>query len=168
MPCGMLRFMTLVSEQSKRVAALMFGALLAGSPAAADDDYSATCRYLAAVAFKDMRTEAQATFRTELADDCHDALSVSRSGDVAARSRAVDYLAQLDAYRQVMIEMLLARAEAPGEAEIGGRGVLTSAIRPVSRAGGYLIARRLGVVRTHESWTEWRQSVALSVPPDRR
>jgi len=163
----MIHSMTRVSEQSKWVVALLFGALLAGSPAAADEDYGATCRYFAAVAFKDMRTEAQATFRTDLADDCRDALSVSRSSDEAARERALDYLAQLDAYRQVMIEMLLARAEAPGEAEIGGRGVLTSAIRPVSRAGGYLIARRLGVVRTHESWTEWRQSAALSAPPAR-
>lgn len=49
-----------------------------------------------------------------------------------------------------------------------GRGVLTSAIPPVSRTGGYLIARRLGVGRTHESRTEWRQSVALGIPPDLR
>ena len=67
-----------------------------------------------------MRTEAQATFRTDLADDCRDALSVSRSSDEAARERALDYLAQLDAYRQVMIDMLLARAEATGRTRSAG------------------------------------------------
>lgn len=156
--------MTRLSERIQWVAALALGATLGVSGPAAAGDYSETCRYFAGQAFKDRRARSETTFRMDLAQDCVDALIYRQSERPEVRGRAEAYLEQLQAYRELMVEMLVARARArtPGEASL--RRHVRPAVAPVSWAGAYLIARRMGLVDTHEDWTKWRQSVASADP----
>lgn len=156
--------MTHLHQRLTWVAALLFGASLMVSAPAHAGDYSETCRYFAGEAFKDRRARSETTFRMDLAQDCVDALVYRRSDRPEVRARAEAYLEQLQAYRELMIDMLVARARArtPGEASL--RRHVRPAVAPVSWAGAYLIARRMGLVETHEDWTEWRQSVASADP----
>ncbi|MDJ1009182.1 MAG: hypothetical protein QNJ13_15310 [Paracoccaceae bacterium] len=156
--------MTRGCEQSKWVAALVFGALLTVSPAVSAESYSDTCQYFTAQAFKDRRAHRGTTLPMNLAQDCVDAQIYARSDDAGVRARAEAYLAQLETYREVMVAMLVARARArtPGEPSL--RRHVRPAVRPVSEAGAYLIARQMGLVDTHESWTAWRQSLAFADP----
>lgn len=125
--------------------------------------YSDTCRFFSNAAFQDRHVLGEVTFRMELAQDCIDALVYLQSTDPEERDRADDYLSQLEAYRQVIVGIIVARAQArPPEAEDHpGYQLWRPAVHPVSRSGAYLIAREMGVVNTHQVWTNWRRAAAL-------
>ncbi len=157
----MVSFMVTRHKISGLVAALVLFAALTPVEAAAADSHADTCRYFNGQAFNDRRTLGAKTFRMELAQDCVDALVYLRSGDPEARARAEAYLDQLGAYRRVIVEMVVTRAQArPAPAEDRSRYTRV-AVQPVSWAGAYLIARRMGLVETHRDWTAWRRAASL-------
>jgi len=156
--------MTRGFEQLKWVAALCIGASLVFTNPAPAADYSETCRYFAGQAFKDRRARRDTTFRMDLAQDCVDAQIYQRSEDSAVRARAESYLAQLQRYREIIVGLLVARARSGADEFRAGTRYVRPAVDPTSWAGEYLIARRMGLVDTHEDWTEWRQSVASTDP----
>lgn len=146
------------------VVALVFVAGLASPGIALADRHADTCRYFNGQAFNDRRTLGAKTFRMDLAQDCVDALVYLRSGDAEAGARAEIYLQQLGIYREVIIGMVISRAQARPAPADDRRQYARVAVQPVSWAGAYLIARRMGLVDTHRDWTEWRQSLALADP----
>ena len=122
--------------------------------------FDRTCQYFTNMAFQDRRASTDTTFRMQLAQDCVDALIYSQSPVSLQRDRATDYLAQLEAYRQTIVGMLVSRAEGRG-AERRVMSSIRPAVEPVSRAGAYLIARDMGLVDSHIDWTAWRRSASL-------
>ena len=152
----MLYFKTLLSQ----LHVALFAALcLAAAPAGATD-WSDTCRFFSNAAFKDRHVWGETTFRMQLAQDCVDARLYAGSDNPYAARRAEAYLTQLEAYRAVLVAMLVDRArERPRASEDDwGYQKWRPAVHPISRAGAYLIARDMGVVDTHQAWTSWRQS----------
>ncbi|MEO0388228.1 MAG: hypothetical protein AAF281_11980 [Pseudomonadota bacterium] len=143
------------------LAALMLSALSANASA---DRHEATCNYFTNQAFQDRRTGLGYTFRKDLAQDCADARVLARSPTPETRARAEAYLDDLETYRRVLIEMLLDRAQAAKKPVPGTNIYVKWAVQPVSRAGAYLIARRMGLVRRHDEWTDWRRSLASADP----
>ncbi len=141
------------------VAALLLwtGAAHAGS------EYEQTCRFFSNAAFQDRHRIGQSTFRMQLAQDCVDAQLYRWSADPEVRERAGAYLAQLEAFRGLMVDMLVARARERTTLTQDHRGDQRwgPPVHPISRAGAYLIAREMGLVETHRDWTTWRRSAAL-------
>lgn len=160
----MVFVMTQVVQHFGRVHALFLGAALALASPASAGDYSETCRYFAGQAFKDRRAGGETTLAMNLAQDCVDALVYLRSDDPGTRERAGRYLEQLDTYRGVMVAMLVSRARERTRQTTGLTRHMRPAVPPVSEAGSYLIARDMGLLETHESWTSWRQSLASADP----
>lgn len=127
-------------------------------------DFDRTCQYFSNVAFKDRRAglsyQSEPTFRMQLAQDCVDAMIFAASDDPATRARALSYLTRMEAYRRTLIDMLLTRAQ--GRTDDGStRRYMRHVVIPISRPGGYLIARDMGLVDTHRDWTNWRRQAAL-------
>lgn len=158
MNCRMTLF-----EHRRWVEALLVGALLTIAPAALADPIAGQCRYFAGEAFKDIQNGEGQTFRTTLAQDCADAAALAQSSDPEMRGRALVYLGQLDAYRRVVIDLLVARTSEP----VTTRSSMRKAITPLSEAGAYLIAYRMGLIDQRDDWTEWRRSVASADPRPR-
>ena len=142
------------------IAALL---LWSGSARADQKDYAQTCRFFSNAAFQDRHRIGQTTFRMQLAQDCVDAQLYLGSTDPAVRARAGDYLAQLEAFRGLMVEMLVTRARERStlSQDHWGQQRWGPPVHPISRAGAYLIAREMGLVSTHHDWTTWRRSAAL-------
>lgn len=142
-----------------------FGVLTAGVVAvltitsmAWADGFQATCRYFSNQAFQDRHTATDTTFPMQLAQDCVDARIYARSNNPQVKIRAEAYLEQLDAYRTVVSGLLL-EAERPRDPRILSDRLHPSAspsLAPVSSTGAYLIARHMGLIRTHRDWTMFR------------
>lgn len=125
------------------------------------DLYDETCTYFSNAAFRDRRIQGATTFRMQLAQDCVDAMLYARAADPSVRARAIDYLQDLEAYRGLLIAMIMRRARDRGQGEAWEQLSWRPAVSPVSEAGAYLIARDLGLVDTHRDWTDWRRAAAL-------
>lgn len=160
----MIRIMTRIFRAFGWVSALIVGALLLLAAPAEARDFSGTCQYFAGQAFKDRRTGQGTTLPMELAQDCVDALIYARSDDAATRGRALEYLAELQGYREVMVGMMVSRARERNADRAGLSRHMRPAVWPVSDAGAYLIARRMGLLETHADWTAWRLSLAEADP----
>ncbi|MHA3914628.1 hypothetical protein [Halovulum sp. GXIMD14793] len=126
-------------------------------PAAARD-FQKTCDYFTNVAFNDLHTLKEETFRVALAKDCAAALDLyhtSRTGS-DGWTRAETYLVTLQSYRQALMDMASARfeiARPTGGRTDGLYGRLM--VRQVSRTGAYLIARSMGLVGVQRDWRNW-------------
>lgn len=160
-------YMSYFSKLSSQLrgAVLLAGALAASSIQASAEtrDWQDTCRFFSNAAFKDRHVWGETTFRMELAQDCVDAMVYAQSANPVVRDRAETYLSQLQAYREVMVAILVDRARTrPGERnDDWGYQKWRPAVYPISRTGAYLIARDMGVVETHQDWTTWRRQASL-------
>lgn len=141
------------------IASVLLG--LVGPSIASARDFERTCAYFSNVAFNDLHTRHEETFRVTLAKDCEAALDlyhVSRRGS-DGRMRAEAYLVQLHHYRRTLIDMANARYDARrpvGGVSLDGSGRLV--VRQVTRTGAYLIARSMGLIGTHREWRAWMEA----------
>lgn len=153
-----------VSKQSRWVAASVFCALLAVTSSVQAEANEQVCRFFSSFAFEDRKARAGTTLPMNLAQDCVDATVYARSEDRVVRLRAERYLADLDAYRRVLVGMLVARAR-EREPRLHGIHIhVRPVVQPLSWVGSYLIAREMGLVERHEDWTAWRRSLASTDP----
>lgn len=123
--------------------------------------YDRTCQYFSNLAFQDRRAGEGTTFRMQLAQDCVDAVIYAEEGDLQDRARAYEYLDRMEAYRQVIIGMIMDRARTRDRSEDQMTRVIRPAVHPVSRTGSYLIAQQMGLVADHHRWTAWRRQAVL-------
>ncbi|MEO0911816.1 MAG: hypothetical protein AAFY59_02335 [Pseudomonadota bacterium] len=133
------------------------------TPGAAAAQYAQTCKYFEAVAFNDSAVSARETFRMVLAADCRAALRTLGTARTAEDAvLAADYLDQLQLYRDTLLDMAMERFQlrrrpgVPGPRTTAGEPV----VRPVSRAGAFLIAKSMGLVAKQREWTVWREAQA--------
>ncbi len=158
--------MTQFISASCRVAVAAILAALTLSPAVLAEDYASTCRYFSNQAFQDRHMNVGSTLPMQLAQDCVDARIYIQSPNIEVRTRAETYLNQLDAYRTAIAALMVARTRNDRQSPTIGAHRLSvgRANAAISATGLYLIAREMGVIETHGTWTTWRRSLALSDP----
>ena len=152
--------MTRFSGMSGWVAALFWLLLWPLNSVAWADGYQSTCLYFTNQAFQDRHRGTAATFRMQLAQDCVDARLYARSENIEVKRRAEAYLDLLEAYRRTIAALMVERMRNPAARASSGstRRYVRPAIAAVSWTGAYLIARDMGLIETHQNWTDWRRA----------
>ncbi len=126
------------------------------------ESFEKTCTFFKNTAFRDSHTQGKITFRMTLAHHCHDALEIyfSSSPGTPQFERAEAYLIRLQHYNTTLRDMVVARFQRTVGADddpvfdMMGRVVA----RPISEAGAYLIAQRMGLIAIQRDWDEWRSA----------
>lgn len=96
----------------------------------------------------------------ELAQDCVDARIYARSESIEVKLRAEAYLDLLEEYRRTIAALMIERMRDPAARASSGstRRYVRPAFAAVSWTGSYLIARDMGLIQTHQNWTDWRRA----------
>ncbi|QHQ34070.1 hypothetical protein [Algicella marina] len=138
--------------------AMVLGMLGLAAPAKAGS-FEETCRYFDGVAFNDVAHHRVGTFRVVLAADCRAALAVMAVAPAGAHTEfAQDYLRQLQTYRATMLSIMMERFETQRSRRVLQAHTDAPMVKPVSRAGAFLIAKSMGLVAKQREWTVWNEA----------
>lgn len=121
-------------------------------------DFTGTCRYFSGLAFNDLHTREEGTFRTALAAECQVAIVIltDETEPAAAKAAARAYLITLQRYREVLFDM--ARARYAAGRDVRGTALGRVVVQPVTRSGEILIARVMGLSQERRDWAAWREA----------
>lgn len=107
-------------------------------------------------------------FVVTMADACVDA-QASLDGSPSERLAAVNFLIQLKRFRDLVIDMNMTRVfgqdYSPFTRIKYGNKARTESVRKVSPYGEYLIAYRMGLLKTYRTWLDTSPQIALVSEP---